>query len=198
LNARGAVVCTACAMLLCASGMAAAQQTLYKWIDKDGKTQYGDHVPKGFTGPVTRIEIDIDTTPRAPDKTEPPAKALPVEESKPAAVDIAKQRRELRVKLAAQVAIARDRLDAAKAALEQGGDPQDSERQVIQQRFAQAQPGRSNCRAVTGADGKKGAMCPALIPSDAYYERQKQLEDAVKEAQAALSAAEEAYRRGVD
>ena len=156
-------------------------------------------MPKGFTGPVTRIEIDIETTPRAPDKTEPPAKALPVEESKPAAVDVAKQRRELRVKLAAQVAIARDRLDAATAALEQGGDPQDSERQVIQQRFREGRrPGRSNCRAVTGADGKKGAMCPALIPSDAYYERQKQLEDAVKEAQAELSAAEEAYRRGVD
>jgi hypothetical protein len=198
LNARGAIVCMACAMLFAASGMAAAQQTLYKWIDKDGKTQYGDHVPKGFTGPVTRIEIDVDATPRAPDKTEPRAKALPVEESKPAGVDIAKQRRDLRAKLAAQVTLARDRLDAAKAALEQGGDPQDSERQVIQQRFAQAQPGRSNCRAVTGADGKKGAMCPALIPSDAYYERQKQLEDAVKEAQDALSAAEEAYRRGVD
>src|SRR5258708_21884305 len=122
-------------MLLAASGMAAAQQTLYKWIDKDGKTQYGDHVPKGFTGPVTRIEIDIDATPRAPDKPEAPAKALPVEESKPAAVDIAKQRRDLRVKLAAQVAIARERLDAAKAALEQGAHPQDAARPRIQHRL---------------------------------------------------------------
>ena len=49
------------------------------------------------------------------------------------------------------------------------------------------------------AKGKAaGAVCPALIPNDAYYERQKQLEDAVKKAEEEVAAAEDAYRRGVD
>jgi len=130
-------------------------------------------VPKGFAGPVTRIEIDIDATPRA--RTNPRRGEGCPSRNRSRGRRYRKQRRDLRVKLAAQIAIARDRLDAAKAALEQGGDPQDAERQVIQQRFAQAQPGRSNCRAVTGADGE-GRDVPGACPSDAYYERQKQLE----------------------
>lgn len=188
---------------LVAFSSAATAQVFYKWIDKDGKVQYGDRVPKGFTGPVTRIDVEPDTrTPAATPQVAapvPPAKADGPEEVKAPPRDYAKQRRDLRVKLAQDLAQARDRLEAAKSALEKGGDPGDEERQVIQQKFNNVQPGRSNCRVVMDARGKPaGAVCPALIPNDAYYERQKQLEDAVKKAEEEVAAAEDAYRRGVD
>jgi len=41
-------------------------------------------------------------------------------------------------------------------------------------------------------------MCPAVIPNEAYYERQRGLEEAVRQAEADLDRAKEAYRRGVD
>ena len=41
-------------------------------------------------------------------------------------------------------------------------------------------------------------MCPTLVPGEPYYDRVKQLEDAVKAAEDDLADAEPAYRRGVD
>ena len=41
-------------------------------------------------------------------------------------------------------------------------------------------------------------QCPALVPSEAYYDRVRELEEAVKRAEAELDDAERAYRRGVD
>jgi hypothetical protein len=198
----GAALGVALAALLAFSSAATAQ-VFYKWIDKDGKVQYGDRVPKGFTGPVTRIDVEPDTrTPSATPQVAtplPPAKADAPEDVKAPPKDYAKLRRDLRTKLADELARARERLESAKAALNAGGDPGDDERQVIQQRFNNVQPGRSNCRVVMDAKGKAaGAVCPALIPNDAYYERQKQLEDGVKKAEEEVAAAEDAYRRGVD
>jgi hypothetical protein len=175
---------------------AATSQVLYKWIDNDGKSQYSDHLPKNFSGPVTRIEAEAYPAPRV--IPAPPATAATDEVKPQPAADAAKKRRELRAKLEAELTQARARYEAAKAAVDEGGNPQDEERQVVQQRFDRAQAGRSNCRLAKGADGKTFAICPAVVPNDAYYDRVKQLEDALKQAEDALAAAQEAYRRGVD
>jgi hypothetical protein len=185
--------------VLVALPTAALSQLFYKWIGDDGKAQYSDRPPpKGFTGPVTRIEVDPSPPPTeiaapqnsnglAPDKVKPPP-----------AADVGAKRRELRLKLAARLALAREKYEAAKAALADGDKPQDDERQIVQQRFEKAQAGRSNCRAEKGANGKTIALCAGAVPSEAYYDRVKQLEEAVKQAESEVVAAEQAYRRGVD
>ena len=198
----------------------AAAQVLYKWLDKDGKTQYSDRPPKNFSGEVTRLEPD-EQPPPVPRAAPKPA-AKPTERSDEAAAaapDYSAQRRELRRKLQADVANARLKLDSAKAALEAAAAPNDDERQVIQQKVEKGRPpgagsastggmmgsggmhggaARSNCRTVKGNDGKTITTCPTMVPNDAYYDRVKQLEDAVKAAEEELAGAEQAYRRGVD
>jgi hypothetical protein len=184
--------------VLIAVPAAANAQVLYKWTDKDGKSQYSDHPPKNFTGEVTRIEAETYPAPRVVPKAPLPERPVAESAKRENAADATKARRELRARLTSELAQARERYDAAKAALDDGGNPQDDERQVVQQRFDRIQSGRSNCRLAKNADGRTMAVCPAIVPNDAYYERIKQLEEAFKQAEAALSAAEEAYRRGVD
>ena len=189
----GAVALFALAL---AAGLPAAAQmrTLYKWIDGDGKVQYSDKPPSGFAGEVERLEIDpaANTTllpaARVPDAAAPPG-------------DIGAKRRTQREQLRAAVDRARAKLDLAKASLAVAGGPDDDERQVIQQRYDRQVPGtasaRANCRPVDQG-GRTVFMCPTLIPNDSYYDRLGKLEDAVREAEAGLALAEEAYRRGVD
>lgn len=180
----------------------AALAQLYKWTDANGKVQYSDQPPKNFKGEVTRIDPDVPATPA----TAPVApRTMPVarEETKapqPTAAEPAARRRAQREKLAADVTRAKEKLEAAKAALENVGSPTVDERQVVQQHYAKGtKPGtpRSNCREVT-REGKKSLMCPALVPNEAYYERVRQLEEAVKRAEDELADAERAYRRGTD
>lgn len=192
--------------LIAAAG-AAAQQYIYKWTDTDGKVQYSGQPPKNFSGEVIRIDVDPSSAATAPDPrstSDAGRKSAP-----PPPPDVATKRRELRNKLEADLARAREKLELAKAALADGGVPQDDERQVIQQRMEKGGPPpasgamhgsapRSNCRAVTGADGKTAIICAALIPNEAYHERQRMLEEAVRVAEAEVAAAEQAYRRGVD
>ena len=130
------------------------------------------------------------------------------------------QKREERRKLEASVSAARIKLEAAKAALDAGGAPQDDERQVVQQRVETGRPApgpgsastggmlgmggmlggapRSNCTTVKGADGRVVTTCPTQVPNDAYYDRIRKLEDDVRAAEEGLEAAQRAYRRGVD
>ena len=192
-----AAACVCFASLIAVS-TAAVAQVLYKWIDRDGKAQYSDHPPKNFSGEVTRIEAESYPAPRVIPRPPPPEAPVAESAKRETAGDASKKRRELRAKLTTELAHARERYDAAKAALDEGANPQDDERQVVQQRFDRVQAGRSNCRLAKGADGRTIAICPAIVPNDAYYDRIKQLEEALKQAQAALAAAEEAYRRGVD
>ena len=132
---------------------------------------------------------------------------------------MAEKKRAERDKLEARVIAARERLAAAKAQLDSVA-PGDDERQVIQQRVDQVNPvpgpgssstggmfgmgamngmaPRSNCTTSKNAAGNNVVMCPTAIPNEAYYDRVKQLEDAVKAAEDELAAAETAYRRGVD
>jgi len=57
---------------------------------------------------------------------------------------------------------------------------------------------RANCRTAAGANGKKVLICPSAVPSQEYFQKEQELEDAVKRAQADVDAAEVAYRKGVD
>lgn len=186
----------AAAMLLAfslAAGMpAGALQTLYKWTDRDGRVQYSDKPPTGFAGEVERIEVDpAANTSVLPAPREPAA----------APGDIAAKRRIVREQLRAAVERARAKLELAKASLAVAGGPDDDERQVLQQKFATQVPGtasaRGNCRPVQ-QDGRVVFLCPTLVPTESYYERLGKLEDAVREAEAEVAAAEDAYRRGVD
>jgi hypothetical protein len=112
--------------------------------------------------------------------------------------DINKARREKREKLEAAVRQAEEKVAAAKKALEGGGDVQDDEHQVIQRRYARAQEGKSNCRAVVDANRRTTFVCPSIVPNEEYYGRMKGLEDALKKAEEELSDAKTAYVRGVD
>ena len=197
-------------------------QVLYRWTDKDGRVQYSDQPPKNFSGPVTRIEPDEAPTSSAP----PPGSKDPgvPKASKPGSsvqdiIDMAAKKRAERDKLEARVKAAREKLAAAQAALD-NATPGDEEKQVIQQRMDKATPmpgpgsastggmlgmgammggaPRSNCVTRNNANGTPVTTCPTLVPGEAYYDRVKQLEDAVKAAQDELDDAERAYRRGVD
>ncbi|MGZ5079311.1 MAG: DUF4124 domain-containing protein [Usitatibacter sp.] len=179
-----------------------AQQVLYKWIDDSGKTQYSDKPPKNFKGEVTRIETDVNPPPVVVPRKAESAKGEAAATDKPPA-DALAQKRAKRAELEANLARARENLDNAKKALAETSDPQPDEVQVIQNRVDRsgtdgAQVARSNCRQVTGQDGKARTICPGVVPSPAYYERIQQLEEAVRKAEEALAAAEGAYRRGVD
>ena len=200
----------------------AAAQVLYKWTDTDGKIQYSDQPPKNFTGAVTRLEPDEQPLPPSlPARPRAPAKAITSgEEPPPVIVDSAGQRRELRRTLESDVVRARRKLESAKAALDATPSPQDDERQVIQQKVEKGHPTpgagsastggmlgsggmhggttRSNCKTVKGNDGKTITTCPTAVPNDAFYDRIKGLEEAVRVAEEELAAAERAYRRGVD
>jgi hypothetical protein len=219
-NAGARAFIAAGAIALAALCGEATAQVLYKWVDADGKTQYSDRPPKNFTGSVTRIEPDEMPPPVPRAIPKPAAKGVERgEEPGAASQDLASQRRELRRKLEADVKDARVKLDSARAALEAASSPQDDERQVIQQKLDRNHPGpgagsassggmmglggmlggapRSNCRTVKGNDGKTVTTCPTMVPNDAYYDRIKGLEAAVKAAEDELEAAEQAYRRAM-
>jgi hypothetical protein len=196
------------AMLLGASLLAAAQ-ALYRWTDKDGRVSYGDRPPPGALN-VTRMEADIPPTPAPPasPRQAPPREPAAPREVAPAGsgaqsgnADILTQRRASRARLEEDLAQARERLAAARKALAEANDPREEERQVVQQRVDgsnAAATSRQNCRQVAGTDGRKSTFCPALIPNEKYYERMAGLEEAVRRAEEAVAAAENAYRRGTD
>jgi hypothetical protein len=193
------LVCAIAILANCAQVM--AQQTLYKWTDDDGKIQYSDKPPKDFKGVVTRIESDVNPPVVVPKKAESPKGEAATSDKPPA--DALSQRRAKRAELEANLARARVNLDNAKKALAETSDPQADETQVIQNRVDRsgtkaAQVARSNCRQITGQDGKARTICPGLVPNQAYYERIQQLEEALRKAEEALSDAEAAYRRGAD
>lgn len=195
----------------------ASAQVLYKWTDKDGKIHYSDTPPRAFVGTVTTLEPDAKPDPAPPTtrKTEMQARDMPAQEP-----DLAAKRRAVREALAANVLKARDKLEAAKAALSERNTPEDNERQVVQQRLERNNPRpsptsastggmygtggmhggapRSNCQTVTGSDRRTVTTCPTAVPTEAYYERIQKLEEAVRQAESELDAAESAYRRGVD
>ena len=200
---RKAADLAAFAFALCAFAGAASAQVLYKWTDADGKTQYSDRPPKNFTGTVTRMEPDVQPAPGIPYK----APAVQKSSDPPVATppDRATQRRTTRDALEKRLVEARANLDKARKALESGESPEPDERQVVQQQQKPGQGGmhglsgqRSTCRPAKDVAGKAIVLCNATMPNEQYFERQGKLEEAVKQAEEELAAAQEAWRRGVD
>ncbi len=148
--------------LACASAEAAV---LYKLVDTAGNVTLADNIPPGFRGEVTRIDVDTSTMPTRP------------------TMDIAQESVRLDAELAArrlaearqedQVQIARARVDAARAALDNARDNSSSEDWVY---FVRPNP-------VTGA---------RRMPRPELAERLQGLENDVFAAQAALENAERA------
>ena len=198
------------ALLIALAGAASAQQTLYKWIDKDGKVQYSDKPPKDPAAAVTRIEIDPETNTTA---SAPPPRAVGPSEVDQKLIEMAAKRRAVREKLETDLKRARAKVTAAKMALAVAV-PDDNERQVIQQRIQKgtpAGPGSATTGGMLGNGGMLGAAprsncrtdgnvitCPTTVPGEAYYDRVQGLEDALRDAEKELADAELAYRRGVD
>lgn len=198
---RSAAAIAAAWMALAAAG--AGAQAMYRWLDADGQVHYSDHLPKGYNGPFTVLQPDKPATPGMPAPALPAAAppAQPADAATAPATDIATKRRETRRALEALVEKARDKLAAAKKAREDGDGLNDDEHQIVQRTGRPSQfanVARSNCTYSKDANGKPVAMCPSLVPSDAYWQRIKSLDDAVKDAEAELDAAKEAYVRGVD
>ena len=201
-RARLAAAALACGL---AVGVPASGQTMYKWIDEQGKVQYSDKPPKGFKGEVTLIEADAAPTLVPPVKkpqAAPAKEAQPV--GQPVAEDMNSRRKANRERLEVRLDRARLNLEHAKKALAEAPGPDIDERQVIQQRVKggaasmSAMAARSNCRQVIEANGRKSTVCPAVLPGTAYYERIATLEEAVRRAEGELEEAEIAYRRGRD
>ena len=186
----------ALALLLAIAAPLAAAKTIYKLVDRNGRTTYVDTVPKNFDGTVTEMVQDAPITPSA---APPPApRAQPSTEGKAAPKDINTQRRDARTRLQLALDKARDNLEKAKKALADGGEVMEDEFQVIQTRIA-AQKNvpapRSNCFQQPGA---MVWICPVQSPGEKYRDRQKSLEDAVATAEAELTVAEDAFRKGTD
>jgi len=183
---------------------AALAQTLYKWTDNDGRVQYADKPPAGFKGEVTRIEIDAVPTPVKP-AAAPAGKAQPGEDAKEKVPDMAGRRRAERERLHERLMAARAKVEKARADLADGEGVLDDEKQIVQQHHArdakrpQNTPApRQNCLGQTTPEGRAVWNCPTPIPGEAYFGRQKALEEALQKAEEELAEAERAYRRGVD
>jgi type IV secretory pathway VirB10-like protein len=207
---RVAVVLALAGCLLSASATAT---TLYTWIDAQGRTQYSDRPPKDFKGEVRRIETEAPPPPPE-SATEPrpggppvvPA-AAPAAKAEVAPRGIAEQRRATREKLEKELTAARGKVEEARRALADGQDATVDDRQLLHRPMAPApgQPGvhvptalRSNCRVTETPSGGKTTACPVSVPTEAYYARVHELEEALAHAEAELEAAQLAYRRGVD
>jgi len=191
------------ALLLALAALPASAQTLYKWIDDSGKTQYSDKPPTKFKGEVTRIEPEYEKF-KPPPVSAPQAPSPAPEKAKdaPPPNDILARRRAVRAQLEARLSLARASVDAAKKALTDGEAAEPDERQTVQQRQAgggmHGMTARSNCRVEVGTDGRKAVMCPTSVPTDEYHERVARQEETLRKAEEELTAAEEAWRRGVD
>lgn len=182
------------ATLVAATG--ASPPVLYKLIAKDGRITYSDRAPKNFDGQVVRLEPDIESN-LVPSGRPPAPAASPASGS-----SFGADRKANREALQKALRAAQDKVEAARQAKADGTAPGPDEMQVIQRRYAPLKAGqdppRSNCRNATDSTGKPYLMCAAQVPGDAFYERQKALDQALESALAELAEAERAYRRGAD
>jgi hypothetical protein len=192
---------TAFAVILALASGVAPAEALYKWVDSTGKVFYSDRPPpKGFQGKVERIERD---TPATPAQLAPGAPASPVFEPPKAAEvpapDMNTQRRANRERLQANLDAAREKVAAARKALDAGREPQEGDRRVLQQPADPSKPTtQSTCHPQQGPDGKPFVMCSVSILNADYMAKVEKLETALRDAESDLADAEQAYRRGVD
>ena len=187
-------VLLALALALAPGGVAA--QVLYKLVDRQGQVTYSDSEPKKFDGTVTRIEPDTASN------VMPSGKGAEGTTRANALSDMAGDRRRTREELEKKLHAAQARVAAARKALAEGDAPQPDEMQVIQRRYPPLARGqqapRPNCFASRDPNGNSVLICPAQVPADAFFDRQKKLEEELRLAEEELAAAEFAYRRGTD
>ncbi len=150
------------AALFCAG---ASAETLYKLIDKNGKVTYSESRPKTFDGQV--IAIDINPNANTATLEKPPPKSV-------GEAGGARSRGEVKspgkMDEEARLAQARERLDAARKALQEATDnPQEGDMVMV---------------------GKVGGGV-RNIPSEAYQQRLDRLEAEVRIAQEDLRRAEQ-------
>jgi hypothetical protein len=177
----------------------ASAQTLYKYVDKDGRTVLSDTPPKGVA--FEKIEYDRNTNVIESQRRSTGSRTASDGDGRD---DRVKKRAQLRDELRAAVDAARERLAAAKLALEQGRDPKEDEWQpTVSQPDNGGKPnakgvitGRGG-KVVCNKDGNGRIVCPAVpVPAESYRKRIESLEQAVEEAELALKEAELKYRRG--
>jgi len=201
---RGWALAFTVALAASTPGTGAIAQTLYKWIDKDGKVQYADKPPLNFKGEVTTIEADA-VPPALKPAPKPAARPAAALDEKEIPQTTAARRRAERERLAERLTAARARVEQARAALADGEAVLQDEKQIVQQhhprnarRPESTPPPRLNCMSEQAPDGRAVWNCPTPIPTESYYARQKALEEALQKAEEELAEAERAYRRGVD
>lgn len=194
IERRGTVVLLLA--LAIALALPASAQVLYKLVDRQGRTTYSDSPPKNFDGTVTRLEPDTASN------VLPSAKPPEVPARKGADPGIGEQRRQAREVLGAKLLAAQARVEAARKALSEGDEPLPDEMQTIQHRHPVPAAGRPlpnpNCFVASEPGAAPALNCPSRVPADAYYARQRKLEDDLRRAEAELALAERAYRRGTD
>ena len=140
------------------------KQVVWKLVDKKGKVTYADKAPpKDYDGKVTRIEVDL--------KANVATLVNPGEASRPVLLPLTTPELK-RVKTEAELSRAKERLEVAKKAREDGKDPTPEETRWL---------------------GKKGGGARPE-PTEAYHARIKELDDAVKAAEAELEIAYKAAR----
>jgi hypothetical protein len=140
------------------------KQVVWKLVDKKGKVTYADKAPpKDYDGKVTRIEVDLNAN-RA-------TLITPGEASPPVLLPLTAPELK-RVKTEAELSRAKEKLEEAKKAREDGKDPTPEETQWL---------------------GKKGGGARPE-PTEAYHARIKALDAAVKAAEAELEVARKAAR----
>lgn len=155
---------TTLAILAAAFGVTfASAQTLYKLIDKDGKVTYSEAKPKEFDGQVIPLNIDPNANTASFPKPAPGAGASGESSPFRGRKDAPKLSPEERL------AQAQDRLDKAKAALQQ----------------AQDNPGPDDVMMV----GKVGGGV-RNIPTEAYTRKLEKLQQDVKDAEDNLTSVE--------
>ena len=156
---------TAVALLtMVLAGAQAQAQTIYKLIAKNGKVTYADKAPKDYDGQVVRLDID----PKANLATLPKLGAPGVTAGvRPMSLPEAK-----RFDAEVMLGRARDALESAQKALAAGQEPQEGELDWVGKKQGGARP----------------------VPTEAYQERIKSLEEAVKSAEREIERAQRAKR----
>jgi hypothetical protein len=150
-----------------ASGVALAQTTLYKLIDRNGKVTYSEEKPKSFDGQVIPLDIDPSRNTTTMPKYTPPAPAAGASGPRPpqsgGGVAVSRE----------AVAAARERVDAARKALAD----------------ARENPGETDLQHL----GTKGGGTRP-VPTAEYTKRLAKLEEDVHKAEEQLSRLESASR----
>ena len=150
-------------------------QSMWKYVDKDGKITYSDKAPKkGET--ATPVAGDASTNIIDAPKNLQQGKPQKLQDVKARA----EEREKLREKLRDQLEQARDAVKDAKAALADGQEPREGETQVV--------VGRTKTGAPTGVNSQ--------LRKPEYYARIASLEAEVKKAEEKLDVAERNYRTG--